>query len=328
VIAAEVPSAVMLAAALAFAAVPEQTARAQAADRPMRIIVPFAAGGASDTYTRIVAQKITEQTGKPIIVENRTGAGGRIAFEAAARSPPDGSSAVLIDATYAMLPGLYPHLPWDVAADLVPAAMIAQTPFVILVRAASRLATLDALIEEAHAFPGRLNFGSSGVGGVNHIVTQLFQYEARVDLTHVPFKGMSEASVALQGGVVDLIIAASPTALGSIKGGKVRPLAVTTALRSPALPAVPTALEAGVRNYVATNWFGFAVPKGTPREAVGRLRDDVVRALADAQVRDKLVAQGAEPSSFTPEEFADFLARETRRWTDLIKASGITVEQQ
>jgi tripartite-type tricarboxylate transporter receptor subunit TctC len=301
-------------------------ASAQTASRPMRILVPFSAGGASDTYTRIAALKITEQTGRSILVENRTGAGGRIAWEAAAKSAPDGATAALIDATYPMLPGLFEKLPWDVASDLVPAAMIVQTPFVIVVNAASKLETLAALIAEARARPGRLNFGSAGIGSVNHVVSELFKVNARVDLTHIPYKGMSDASVALQAGQIDLIIAASPTALAPIKGGKAKGLAVSTAQRSAAFPGVPSAVEQGV-DYVVTNWFGFAFPRGTPKEAVNALRDDVVRALAAPDVREKLAAQGAEPSNFTPEEFARFLKEDTRRWTELIRASGIQVEQ-
>src|SRR6266699_269935 len=300
-------------------------APAQTASRPLRILVPFSAGGASDTYTRIAALKISEQTGKTFVVENRTGAGGRIAWEAAAKSVPDGTTATLIDATYPMLPGLYGKLPWDGAGDLVPSAMIAQTPFVIVVNAGSKLESLAALIAEARARPGKLNFGSAGVGSVIHVVSELFNANARVNLTHVPYKGMSDASVALQAGQIDLIIAASPTALAPIKGGKARGLAVSTARRFPALPGVPTAAEQGV-DYLVTNWFGFAFPKGTPKEAVNTLREDVVRALAAPDVREELAAQGAEPSSFTPGEFARFLREETRRWTELIRASGIKVE--
>ena len=311
--------------ALAFSSL-SVAAPAQTASRPLRILVPFSAGGASDTYARIAALKITEQTGKPFVVENRTGAGGRICWETAARSTPDGTTAALIDATYTMLPGLYEKLPWDVAGDLVPAAMIVQTPFVIAVGAGSKLDSLAALIAEARARPGMLNFGSSGIGGVNHVVSELFKVNARVNLTHIPYKGMSDASVALQAGQIDLMIAASPTALGPIKGGKARGLAVSTAQRSAAFPGVPTALEQGV-DYVVTNWFGFAFPRGTPKEAINALRDDVVRALAAPDVREKLAAQGAEPSSFTPEEFARFLKEDTRRWTELIRASGVRVEQ-
>jgi tripartite-type tricarboxylate transporter receptor subunit TctC len=299
---------------------------AQSSSRATRILVPFAPGGASDTYARIAAQKITEQTGKAFVVENRTGAGGRICWEAGAKSAPDGATLVLIDATYPMLTGLFEKLPWDLAADLVPAAIIAQTPFVIVASPEAKLKTLRELIDAGRANPGRLNFGSAGVGSVNHIVTALFLHNARIDVTHIPYKGMSDASVALQGGQVQMMIAASPTALGSIRGGRAVPLAVSTAARSPAFPEVPTASEAGV-DYVVSNWFGFAVPKGTPKALIDTLRNEVVRAMAAPEVREKLAAQGAEPSSFTPEQFAAFLKDETRRWTAVIKSAGIKVEQ-
>jgi tripartite-type tricarboxylate transporter receptor subunit TctC len=302
-------------------------AAAQAPMRPLRVLVPFSAGGASDTYSRLAALKITEQTGRPIVVENRTGAGGRISWEAVAKSVPDGTTAGLIDATYAMLPGLFDKLPWDVASDLVPAAMVCQTPFVITVNIQSKLKTLADLIAEARARPGKLNFGSSGVGGVNHVVSALLLHDAHIDLTHIPYKGMGDASVALQAGQIDLIVTASPTALGPVKGGKARALAVSTAQRSAAFPGVPTAAESGVPDYIVTNWFGFAFPKGTPKEIVDALREDVVRALASPDVRERLAAQGAEPSNFTPEEFARFLKEDTRRWTEVIRSSGIKLEQ-
>ncbi len=297
----------------------------QPASRTTRILVPYAAGGASDTYARIAAQKITEQTGKVFVVENRTGAGGRICWEAAAKSAPDGATVALIDGTYPMLPGLFDKLPWDVASDLVPAAIIAQTPFVIVASPGANLKSLRALIAEARARPGKLNFGSAGVGSVNHVVTALFLHTAGIDVTHIPYKGMSDASVALQGSQVDMMIAASPTALGSIKGGKAIPLAVSTAARSPAFPEVPTATESGV-DYVVTNWFGYAVPKGTPKSITDTLRNDVVRAMAAPDVRERLAAQGAEPSTFTPEQFAVFLKDETRRWTEVIKSSRIRID--
>jgi tripartite-type tricarboxylate transporter receptor subunit TctC len=313
----------LLAAILALLAA---ASHAQPAPRATRILVPFAPGGASDTYARIAAQKITERTGKSFVVENRTGAGGRICWEAGAKSAPDGATLVLIDATYPMLPGLFEKLPWDVSADLVPAAMIAQTPFVIVASPEAKIRTLRALIDEARSNPGKLNFGSAGVGSVNHVVTALFLHEAGIQVTHIPYKGMSDASVALQGGQVEMMIAASPTALGSIRGGKAIPLAVSTAERSAAFPDVPTASASGV-NYVVSNWFGFAVPKGTPKALVDTLRNEVVLAMAAPEVREKLAAQGAEPSSFTPEQFAAFLKDETRRWTEVIKSAGIKVEQ-
>lgn len=298
------------------------TGLCHAQQKPVRVLVPFAPGGASDVYTRMATQKISEQTGKTFVVENRTGAGGRIAWEAAAKSAPDGGTIVLIDATYPMLPGLFDKLGWDAATDLVPVALIAQTPFVIVASPQSRLASLRALLEEAHARPGKLNYGTAGVGSVTHVVAALFLRTARIDATHVPYKGMSDVSAALQGGQVDLMIAASPTALGAIRAGKAAPLAVSSAARSPALPEVPTAREAGV-DYLVFNWFGWAAPKGTPRAAIDSLRDDVVRAMSAPDVQQRLAAQGAQPSAFTAQEFAAFMRDETRRWSELIKAAGI-----
>src|SRR5258706_14100433 len=199
----------LLAAILALLAT---ASHAQSASRATRILVPYAAGGASDTYARIAAQKITEQTGKTFVVENRTGAGGRLCWEAAAKAAPDGTTVVLIDGTYPMLPGLFDKLPWDVASDLVPAALIAQTPYLIVASTGAKLKSLRALIAEARARPGKLNFGSSGVGSVNHVVTALFLHTAGIDITHIPYKGISDASIALQGSQVDMMIAASPTA--------------------------------------------------------------------------------------------------------------------
>lgn len=301
-------------------------AQSQSQARAARIVVPFAVGGASDTYTRLVAQKITEQTGKTIVVENRTGAGGRISFDHVAKSAPDGNTVALIDATYAMLPGLFPVLPWDINEDLLPVVMIAQTPFILLVRNDDKFRTFADLIAYARANPGKLNYGSAGVGSVNHIVTERFRKDAGIDITHVPYKGMSEASVALLSGNVDLIIAASPTALTQIKGGKVRPLVVTTASRSPALPEIPTTVEVGIPAFVATNWFGFAVPKGTPQQAISTLHADVLRAVAAEDVREKLLSQGAEVQALSQPQFADFVRKETELWTNVTRSSGIRIE--
>ena len=317
---------VVLACGMASAFVPAAPAQAQGQARPTRIVVPFAVGGASDTYTRLVAQKVTEQTGKTIVVENRTGAGGRIAFDYVAKSAPDGATIGLIDATYAMLPGLFPVLPWDIFSDLIPVVMIAQTPFILLVRADGPFRTFDDLIAYARANPGKLNYGSAGVGSVNHIVTERFRSDAKVDITHIPYKGMSEASVALLSGSVDLIIAASPTALTQIQGGKVRPLIVTTPTRSPVLPDIPTAAEAGIPTFVVTNWFGFAVPKGTPGDAIRVLHDDVMRAVAAKDGKDKLLSQGAEVLDLSTPQFGEFVHRETDLWTNVTRSSGIKID--
>ncbi len=294
--------------------------------KPIKIIVPFAVGGASDSYTRIVAQKIIEQTGKSVVIDNKTGAGGRIAFDYVAHSAPDGSTVVLIDATYAMLPGMFTNLTWNVATDLVPVVMIAQTPFVVLVRTDSKFQNLGEMIAYARAHPGELNYGSAGLGSTNHIVTERFKSDAHIEVTHVPFRGMSEASLALQSGNLDFIIAASSTALSQIKGGKLKPLAVSTLKRSLILPNVPTAIEAGVPGFVTSNWFALAVPKGSSNEIINTLRDDVTRAISDSDTKDKLLLQGADAPRISGEELAKFLRDDTAKWTEVIKINHIKID--
>ena len=293
--------------------------------KPIKIIVPFAVGGASDSYTRIVVQKIIEQTGKSVVIDNKTGAGGRIAFDYVAHSAPDGSTVVLIDATYAMLPGMFTNLTWNVATDLVPVVMIAQTPFVVLVRTDSKFQNLGEMIAYARAHPGELNYGSAGLGSTNHIVTERFKSDAHIEVTHVPFRGMSEASLALQSGNLDFIIAASSTALSQIKGGKLKPLAVSTLKRSLILPNVPTAIEAGVPGFVTSNWFALAVPKGSSNEIINTLRDDVTRAISDSDTKDKLLLQGADAPRISGEELAKFLRDDTAKWTEVIKINHIKI---
>jgi tripartite-type tricarboxylate transporter receptor subunit TctC len=300
-------------------------AQNQTNTKNLRIIVPFSVGGASDTYTRLVSQKISEQSGRTIIVENKTGAGGRIAFDYVAHQAPDGTTAVLIDATYAMLPGLFNNLTWDINTDLLPSAFITQTPFVITVKADSPYKNLKELVSAAKKAPNTLNYGSAGVGSTNHIVTERFNASAGISLTHVPFKGMSDANLALQSGTIELIIAALPTALGGIQSGKLRPLAVSSAKRSPLLPNIPTVDEQGIGNFITSNWFGFAFPKGTSKEQIQSLYLDVNKALSDPGVKEKLQQQGAEILNISVEDFAKFVQEDTKRWTEIINTKQIKV---
>ena len=311
--------------ALALAAL-ATTAIAQYPSKPIKIIVPFAVGGTGDIVARMMALKIGEHTGKAFVVENKTGAGGRIGYEAAAKSPGDGYTLVATDATYTMLPGLYGSLGWDQASDLVPVTISAQSPFAVIVSPTAKIKSLPDLLEQAKANPGKISFGSAGVGSVNHIVTEMFEREAKVDLLHVPYKGMGDAMTGLLTGSVDVIITAMPTAIPHINSGRAVALAVTSAQRSPALPNVPTVRESGVPGYVAANWFGLTAPKGTPPEAIEYLRKEVVKALAAPDIKERLAAQGAEPSGITPEEFGKVLRDDTRRWTEVIRAANIKAE--
>ena len=294
--------------------------------KPVKIIVPFAVGGTGDIVARIIALAMGKDTGAAFIVENRTGAGGRIGYEAGARSAGDGYTFVATDATYTMLPGLYGKLNWDQANDLVPVTISAQAPFVVIVGPAAQTKTLPDLLAYAKANPGKITYGSAGIGSVNHIVTELFKREAGIDITHVPYKGMGEAMTGLLSGTVDLIITALPTAIPHIKSGKAVPLAVTSAKRSSALPDVPTVAESGVPRYVAGNWFGLTAPKGTPKEAIDYIHREVVKALTTPEVKERLAAQGAEPSGITPQEMGKMLVEDTKRWTNVITSAGIKAE--
>jgi tripartite-type tricarboxylate transporter receptor subunit TctC len=294
--------------------------------KPVKIIVPFAVGGTGDIVARTIALTMGKNTGAAFVVENRTGAGGRIGYEAGAKSPGDGYTFVATDATYTMLPGLYGSLNWDQANDLVPVTISAQAPFVVIVVPDAKAKTLPELLAYAKANPGKITYGSAGIGSVNHIVTELFKREAGIDITHVPYKGMGEAMTGLLSGTVDLIITALPTAIPHIKSGKAVPLAVTSAKRSSALPDVPTVVESGVPRYVAGNWFGLTAPKGTPREAIDYIHREVVKALASPEVKERLAAQGAEGSGITPQEMGKMLVEDTRHWTQVIQSAGIKAE--
>ena len=294
-------------------------------DRPIKILVPFAASGVADLLARVVAQKITEQTGKAVIVENKTGAGGRIGYEAGAKAAPDGYTFVATDVTYTMMPSLYATLPWNATTDLVPVALLAQMPFVVAVRESANISTLSQFVAKAKADSGKLNYGSAGIGSVNHVVTELFERSAGIDMVNVPYRGMGEAIAGLLGGSVDVLITAMPTAMGQVRGGKFIALGVTSPKRAAALPDVPTTTEAGVR-FVASNWIGLTTPKNTPKEAIDWMQKSVASAIGTADVQQNFLRQGAEPSGVGADEFGRLMRSETTRWTDVIHAAKIVAE--
>ena len=297
---------------------------AQYPAKPIRILVPFAAGGVTDIVTRVVAQKISADTGQNFVVENKTGAAGRICYEAGAKSPADGYTLTAVDGAYPVLPGMF-KLPWDYATDLVPITQSAQMPYVVVVNKSSGIDSFAQLIERAKASPGKINYGSAGVGGANHMVTELLKRSAGIDLVHVPFKGMSEAMAGVIGGAIDVVVTAMPTAMSNMKTGRIVPLAVTSAARSPVLPGVPAADEV-VPGFVSANWVGLTAPKGTPPEAIEWMHSHVVAALKSADVRERLDALGAVPSGITPAEFGRVLRDDAKRWAEIIVAAGIKPE--
>jgi len=297
---------------------------AQYPDRPIRIVVPFAAAGVADILARVVAQKVGELSGKSMIVENRTGAGGRIGYEAGAKSPADGYTLVATDVTYTMMPALYSSLAWE-HSDLVPVTLIAQMPFVVAVNANTKTGSMAELIAYAKANPNKINYGSAGIGSVNHVVTELFKRTAGIELTHVPYRGMGEAMTGLLSGSLDVVITAMPTAMNNVKSGKVIALSVTASRRAGPLPNVPTTTEAGVA-YVASNWIGLTTPKGAPREAIDWVQKQVSAAVSAVDVRDRIGSTGAEAQAMTTEEFGRLMQDETRRWGEVIRSSKIKAE--
>ncbi len=299
-------------------------AHAQYPDKPIKIVVPFAPGGVSDNIARQVAIKITEQTGKALILENRAGAAGRIGYEAGAKAAPDGYTIVATDATYTMYPGIYGKMAWE-HSDLTPVILIAQMPFVISVSGSSKIKSLQDLVALAKANPKTINYGSSGNGGVNHLVTELFSRSAGISMQQVPYKGMGDAVVGLMGNQVDLLVTAMPTGLPHVNSGKMTALAVSSEKRASAAPQIPTASEQGVP-FVSNNWVGFTVPKGAPREVYEWLSKSVIAAMSTPDLKQRINAMGAEPNLLVGDDYGKMIQSETARWTEVVKAAGIKVE--
>lgn len=316
-----------LLAALTFAAAVPLSGFAQAwPDKPVRFIVPYAPGGTTDFAARLVADRLSQQTGKSFFVENKAGASGTIGTLQVAKATPDGTTFLVNDTTYAMLPSLFAKLPWDHGTDLVPVTTLAVTPVVLVVAANSPFRTAKELIEYARKNPGKLNFGSGGTGSSTHLSAEVLKKEGKLFITHIPYKGAGDAMIGLLSSQVDLLITAAPTAVPQVQGGKVRALAVTGDKALPGLPNVPTFKDAGLPGYTVTNWFGLAAPKGTPREVVDKLQAEVQKALSDTKVQERLTAMGARAGGIPSTEFAGFIQRETKQWHDVSKTAGVRPE--
>jgi len=294
--------------------------------QPVKIVVPWATGGTVDMGARVIGQKIAEQTGQSVVVENKPGASSTIGFSQVLKASPDGYTLIAFESSYAILPSLFKKLSWDHSEDLAVVGAIFQTPMVLVVPEKSPFKTVQALIEFARLNPGKLNFGSGGVGSSPHLSGELLQKEANIKLTHIPYKGGGEALSAVVAGNVDLLITATPTAIGHVQGGRVRALAVTGTQRSPAFADVPTLKEAGLPNYLVMNWYGLGAPKGTSTQTLDQIYQTTVRALADPGMQSRFAQQGVEPLSMTGSAFSTFIKAETIRWTAISQAAGLTPE--
>lgn len=318
---------VLIAAALGTAAaVLPAFAQEAYPSRPVRVVVPWAPGGAVDTIARRVAQKLSEQMGQPFVVENKAGATGTIGAAEVARARPDGYTLLAMDNTYAMLPYLFHRLPFDHARAFQPITVSAFSPVLLAVGRASPFTTLKALIEAAKKEPETITYGTGGVGSAPHFATEAFQQAAGVKLYHVPYKGAGEAVTAAIAGQVDMVMISPGSALGNIQGGLLRPLAISGARRAAALPDTPTFAEAGLPGFSVINWSGLAAPHGTPAPIVERLQTEVARALAAPDLKEFLDALASEPGGMPPAEFSRLLAEETARWREV--AAKAQIERQ
>jgi tripartite-type tricarboxylate transporter receptor subunit TctC len=298
---------------------------AQSSGRPTTIIVPFAAGGTNDIVARIVGQRLSE-SGKTTIVDNRTGGGGIVGWQAAARAAPDGATLLANDMSFAIAAGLIPKLPFDPRKDFTNITTAASTPFVLVVGPKVSAKTVQDLVKLAKDKPGKLNYGSGGNGTNTHLAAEMFKSLTQTDIVHVPYKGAAQAMTDVMGGQIDVLFTAVSTALGQAKSGKVRALMVTETKRVSTLPDVPSAVEAGVPKMVVHYWVGFAAPSKTPTEVVARLNKEIVEAINSKQARERFAQQGLDPVANTPAEAAKFVEQEMQRWSALIKAANIKPE--
>jgi tripartite-type tricarboxylate transporter receptor subunit TctC len=326
--------------ALTFAALGAATApviaSAQSAwpTKPVRIVVPFAAGGTTDLTARIIAEQLSQTFKQTFVVENKAGAGGNLGAAEVAKAAPDGHTLLMgTVGTHAINPSLFARMPYDHVRDFVPVTLVAGVPNVLVVNPANAQKNgvdgVPGLIRYAKANPGRLNVASSGNGTSIHLAAELFKSMTGTYMLHLPYGGSGPALIDLIAGNTDLMFDNLPSSLPHIRSGKLRALAVTSAVRSVALPDVPTVEEAGgpaLKGFEATSWFGLLAPAGTPMDIVNRVQAETAKALASPAIKERLVAQGAIPSGNTSAEFARHIADETAKWARVVKASGAKVD--
>jgi tripartite-type tricarboxylate transporter receptor subunit TctC len=293
--------------------------------KPVRLILPFPPGGPSDILGRALSQKLSERFGQQGIADNRPGAGGNLGLELAAKAPPDGYTVVLSSPLISLSPSLYSKLNYR-QEDLTPISLVAIIQNVLLVHPSVPAKNLKELVQVARANPGKLNYGSGGVGTTTHLAPELFMSMTKTKMVHVPFKGSGLALIGLIGGQVDVLVMAVPAAEQQVKAGKARALAIVSEKRASPLPNVPTAKEAGFDNFVVDIWYGILGPAGLPPNILTRLNTEINKALAAPDLKEKLVAAGIQPVGNTPEQFASFIKSETVRFAKVIKDAGIKAE--
>ena len=294
--------------------------------KPIRMILPFPPGAPSDMVGRVVAQKLGEQLGENVIPDNRPGAGGNVAMTQLAKAPADGYTLTVTSPVLALSPSLYKSLQYDPLKDFAPVARLASIENVMLVHPSVPTTTLKDFVALARAKPGKLNFGSGGAGTTNHLANELLKYLEKIDITHVPYKGATVATVALIGGEIDEVIVSVASVLPLINAGKVRPLAVLSENRVATLPNVPTSKEAGFPKFQMSIWYGMFAPVGTPREIIMKLNREVIKSMEGREAREKMAAAGIDPWPGSPEQLGVLLKSEMARYATIVEAAKLPKE--
>jgi tripartite-type tricarboxylate transporter receptor subunit TctC len=315
-------------AALALVTLPASPVAAQPfPSKPVKLVVPFPPGGSLDNIGRLLAQKLSEAWGQQVVVENRPGAGGNVGADYVAKSPADGYTVVMgALSTHAVNPSLYAKMPFDAEKDFAPLSLVAITPNVLIVRTESPIRSVGDLIAYARANPGKVNFGSGSNGSAGHLAGELFKVETGTDVAHIPYKGGAPALQALLAGDTQFMFDNLANAMAQVKGGRVRAIAVTTRDRSKLAPELPTMAEQGMPGFDISTWFGLMAPAGTPPDVVAKWNADLVKILNTPDVREKMLAQGADPAPMTTAEFASFMAQERAKYARIVKASGAKID--
>lgn len=317
--------AVVAAAILGVVAVGDAAAQ-KWPEKTVRIVTPFGPGGGTDIFARILAQRLSEVLGQQFFVDNRPGAGSTLGTEFVARAPADGYTFLMTSASFSFSPGLYPKLRYDSIKDFTQVSQVVQVPHVIVVIPSLPVKDLQGLVRLARARPGEVLYASAGAGSAMHLAGALFGIVTKTQLTHVPYKGGGATATAVMGGEVTTAFNTIETVLALIRANRLRPLAVSTRERAPALPDVPTAIDAGFKDYEAIGWFGLMAPAGTPPAIVEQLSAEVAKAMATPAIRERATLEGATPIGSTPAQFERFVRDEIAKWTRIIQQAGIKLD--